>query len=127
MGLLLLADYYSEYYTNSFIDYRLTLIINIFEIVCMWRIFEKANEAGWKCLIPIYSTIILFKITDVNPKVLWWILLPIIGWFIVLYYSIISTINLAVKFGQPKVFALGLLFLAPVFYGILAFGNYEYK
>ena len=38
------------------------IALAVFEIVCMWKLFEKAGEPGWKCLIPIYNAYIFMKI-----------------------------------------------------------------
>ncbi|MBR6451234.1 MAG: hypothetical protein IKS87_00890, partial [Lachnospiraceae bacterium] len=38
------------------------LIITVVSLVAMWMIFTKAGEPGWKCLIPIYSAFIEFKL-----------------------------------------------------------------
>ena len=40
----------------------LPFVFLILSIICMWRIFSKAGEGGWKCLIPIYNMHILWKI-----------------------------------------------------------------
>ena len=40
----------------------ISLAVSIFSIVCMWFIFEKAHEPGWKALIPIYNAYTLAKI-----------------------------------------------------------------
>ena len=40
----------------------LSLAINIFSIVCMWFIFEKAGEPGWQSIIPVYNMYVLAKI-----------------------------------------------------------------
>ena len=34
------------------------VIILVFTIIANWKIFTKAGEAGWKSLIPIYSSVI---------------------------------------------------------------------
>ena len=38
------------------------IVFAVFVIIGQWKIFEKAGEKGWKCLIPIYGQYILFKI-----------------------------------------------------------------
>ncbi len=43
----------------------------IIAIIAMWKIFAKAGEKGWKALIPIYNTYILYKI--IGMKVWFWI------------------------------------------------------
>ena len=49
------------------------LIYYILFVIATWRIFKKAGEAGWKSLIPIYNTYILYKIAGM--KKWFWILL----------------------------------------------------
>ena len=39
-----------------------SLIIPILTIIFTWKIYEKANQPGWKALIPGYNKYILFKI-----------------------------------------------------------------
>lgn len=39
----------------------LIVFMTVFMIVVNWKIFVKMNEAGWKSLIPIYSTYVRFK------------------------------------------------------------------
>ena len=43
------------------------LIFYIITVIASWKIFEKAGEKGWKALIPIYNTYIMFKIVDMQP------------------------------------------------------------
>ena len=33
-----------------------SLAVTILMIVAVWKIFSKAGQAGWKSLIPFYST-----------------------------------------------------------------------
>ncbi len=46
--------------------------IAVLVIVGWWKIFEKAGEAGWKAIIPIYNVIVLLRISG---KPWWWIFL----------------------------------------------------
>ena len=54
---------------------RMSLVINIlsisltvFSLVCMWRVFSKAGEGGWKILIPFYNVYIQFKIANARKR-----------------------------------------------------------
>lgn len=38
------------------------MIITILTIVALWKLFSKAGEAGWKCLIPVYNIYTLYQI-----------------------------------------------------------------
>lgn len=48
------------------------IVFAVFVIIGQWKIFEKAGEKGWKCLIPIYGQYILFKI--IGAKTWFWVL-----------------------------------------------------
>lgn len=37
-------------------------IVWIFTAVCWWKIFSKANIAGWKAIIPFYSDYVKYKL-----------------------------------------------------------------
>ena len=99
-----------------------SLIFCVLMLIATWKIFTKAGEAGWKCLIPIYNEYINVKIVDGNGWKFLLLLIPIVN----IVYSIMLTVRLAKSFGKGGGFAVGLLFLAPIFYLILAFGSARY-
>ena len=45
------------------IYFIVAIVIAVLQVIAMWKIFSKAGEAGWKSLIPIYNSVILFKIS----------------------------------------------------------------
>jgi len=92
-------------------------------LVAAWIVYTKAGEEGWKALIPIYNVWVLLKIVG-RPG--WWLLLFLIP-FVNFVIWIIVSIDLAKSFGKGTGFALGLIFLAPIFYMILAFGDATYR
>ena len=92
-------------------------------IAAMWKIFVKAGEEGWKCLIPIYNLIVLLKIVG---KPWWWLLMMIIP--IVNFIFLIWMTNMLSKsFGKEEGFTVGLILLGIVFYPILGFGDAQYQ
>lgn len=99
------------------------IAIAVFLIVAMWKIYEKAKQPGWACLIPIYNIYILLKIVG---KPWWWLLLlliPILNFIIAIW-----VLNLLSKsFGKGVGFTLGLLILPFIFFPVLAFSDAEYK
>ena len=101
----------------------LALLPLVLWFVAAWVIYEKAGEAGWKCLIPIYSTLVLLKIVG---RDWWWILLLLIPIVNVVVW-IIVIIDLAKSFGHGVGFAIGLLLLPFIFGLILAFSADTYK
>ncbi len=129
-----------------------SLAITVFSFICLWKIFEKAGEAGWKCLIPIYNVYVFLKICW-EAKYFIYLILAILaaiiltavgaannsgalagigGFLIVILYiaifvvDIIAMIKLAKRFGKSGAFAVGLIFLNTVFLAILAFDSSDY-
>ena len=43
-----------------------SLVFYIIWVIAGWKIFEKAGEAGWKSLIPIYNLYIFYKIVKME-------------------------------------------------------------
>ena len=104
--------------------------ITILRIVATWKIFTKAGQAGWKCLIPIYSTVILYKVAGISPL---WVLgylaaiIPVVGAFVTLGITIYLNISLGKAFGKSTGFIVGLILLNTIFTLILGFGSSEYQ
>lgn len=125
----------------------ISLIWYIIMVIANWRIFTKAGEAGWKSIIPVLNTYVLFKIAW-NVKMFWIMLGTLIAGsictsiagdqggalaIIAAVFSlascvigIISVHKLSKSFGHGIGFTLGLLFLSPIFTLILGLGSSEY-
>lgn len=56
------------YQGMSMIGSLVSFAIAVFSIVCMWKVFAKAGEGGWKILIPIYNEYIRFKIAGCKAR-----------------------------------------------------------
>ena len=100
-----------------------SLVIAIFMIVVMWKVFVKANQPGWGCLIPFYNIYLMLKIAGKPGWWLIWFFIPIAN----LIAAIIVTIDFAKTFNKGGGFAAGLIFLPIIFYPILAFGSAAYQ
>ena len=145
-------NYYSTPTQSSPLSGVFSLVVSILMIIAMWKIFEKAGEKGWKALIPIYDSYILWKIAGRN-----WIkdMLIIAGTFIAymvfaflniqnsifgivsLLFGFVFVVYLLVavcgycsglshNFGHAGGFAVGLFFLHPIFLMILGFNSDKY-
>lgn len=97
----------------------ISLAISIIVIAGMWMSFQKAGEAGWKAIIPIYNVYIQTKIAE---KPAWWLILGLIP-----LVRIVLDIPFAERYGKGVGFAVGLTLLAPIFYPILGFGSAQYR
>ena len=123
------------------------LVFWIFQIIAFWKIFTKAGEPGWKSIIPIYNNYIQFKITW---KPMWfWVnfvlllinsiiaqvsepnaLILVISGIVaiaLLVLNIVAMVKLSRSFGHGIGFAIGLIFLYPIFVLILGYGKSEYE
>ena len=101
----------------SFVFFLIPIAIGIFAIVATWKVFKKAGREGWESIIPIYNIIILLEITGLP---MWYIALLFIPGFNI-YATVKIYLELAYRFKQSTGFGIGLMFLYPIFTGILAF------
>jgi hypothetical protein len=99
------------------------LAVAVIFIIGAWKVFTKAGQPGWACIVPIYNIYILCKIAG-RPG--WWVLLffvPLVNFVV----AILLSIDIAKAFGQSPVFGIVLLFLlGGIGYLVLGFGNYRY-
>jgi Family of unknown function (DUF5684) len=100
----------------------------IFLIVVHWKIYEKAGQPGWACIVPFYNTyVMIVNILEMPPVWFWLTLVPCVNIVIALILVVMIPFKLAEKFGKSGGFAVGLLLLGIIFYPILAFGDAQYK
>lgn len=135
--------------TNKIILYSIsffTIVFSLFVIIGCFKIFEKANEKGWKSLIPVYNIYLLYKIFW---KTKYFILLLIISlvctvptYFIynqelyellifilmlnLLFHQIILSIRISRSFGKNIFWSLGIIFFPYIFIIILGFNKSKY-
>ncbi|EDM77307.1 hypothetical protein PPSIR1_26358 [Plesiocystis pacifica SIR-1] len=98
------------------------LIVMIVALAGLWKVFAKAGEPGWACIVPIYNMIVLLNVAG---RPVWWFILmfvPIVNFIVLL----VVWIDIAKRFGKGTGFGLGLVFLGPIFIPILGFGDAQY-
>jgi hypothetical protein len=123
------------------------LVWYIIMIIANWKIFTKAGEAGWKSIIPILNSYVIFKISWKTS--MFWIMLGtlvagsiftslagqeggilsilgIICSLAAVVIGIIDTHKVSKSFGHGIGFTLGLIFFSPIFTLILGLGSSEY-
>lgn len=99
------------------------LALSLVIIAANWVVYEKAGQAGWKSLIPIYNMYVLMVISG---KPGWWFLLlfvPIVGIVILL----LAMLSLASRFGKSQLFGVGIFLLPMIFLPLLAFSDARYE
>lgn len=101
----------------------INIIILIAIIAGLWKLFGKAGEHGWACLIPFYN---LWVLNRIGGKEWYWF----IGYFIpVVNLVLMALLALAIarRFGQSFIFGIALFFLPFIFYPILGFGSSRFQ
>ena len=95
--------------------------ICIFSIICHWKVYQKAGQPGWACIVPIYGAIVFLKIIGKPLTWLLFLFIPFVNFVYIFIWWIKGSILLAKSFGKDTGFAVGLMFLPMIFYAILAF------
>lgn len=107
----------------STVIFIVSLIMCVLMVICMWKIFEKADEPGWAALVPFYNAYVLFKITWGNGWFFLLCLIPFVGAVIL----IITYWKLANVFGGGVVEFLLIWLLPVIAFPLIAFGSAEYE
>lgn len=123
----------------------IALILALLIIVAEWKIFTKAGQRGWTCIIPILNTFVLVKLVK---RPMWWaVVLTITGFaaggansadgvlaailwalgVIAVVVYILVQLALAKAFGHGIGYALGLIILPFIFMLILGYGSSTYQ
>lgn len=113
-------------------------------VIGCWKVFSKAGEAGWKALIPLYNSYISYKICW-NTSMFWVMIatlflgsilsqtdsaLGMVGSLLSIISGIVGishSYKMSRAFGHGIGFAVGLVFLNPIFIMILGFGHSRYE
>lgn len=138
-------DYYGY---DSLSGGALVAIILIYTIVPLlayaiysWfymKIFEKAGVQGkWRAWVPVYSTMIFYKLGDLSPWLVLYLagagilgaIIPFLGWFLILplvgiaarVVDLIAAWRVGLKLQKDAVWVVLYFFLPPVWLGINAF------
>ena len=91
-------------------------------VASLWKIFSKAGKPGWASIVPIYNSVVMLQVAG---KPVWWLVLMFIP-FVNFVVGLLTVVGLAKNFGKGTGFALGMIFLSPIFFPMLAFGDAEY-
>jgi hypothetical protein len=100
----------------------LYLVFIVLLLASFWKIYSKAGQPGWACIVPIYNLIVLLEVVK---KPIWWILLlmvPVVN----VVVNIILLHRLSVAYGKGGGFTAGLILLPFVFIPILGLGSAQY-
>ena len=121
------------------------VILRILGIVALWKAFSRAWEGGWKAIIPIYNTYIMYKLAGMKNW-FWYIILIAVAFAIasaclpdyeeILTYiseaicgiiSIVATFLFARKYTWGVFASILFVLFNPICILFLGFGNYPYE
>ena len=100
-----------------------SLLICVLALVGMWKVFEKAGQPGWGCIIPIYN---IYLLTQIAQKPGWWVIMFFIP-LVNIVFAFLLYSEIAKKFGQGIGYAIGLLLVPFILFPLLGFGDYTYN
>lgn len=100
----------------------LLVVLYILISLSLCPVFAKAYIPQYYAFVPIVREFYLLKMIE---KQWWWLLLlciPIVNAFVWIYFSIL----LSRAFDKNILYAVGLVFLAPIFFAVLGLGDSLY-
>jgi hypothetical protein len=106
-----------------FVFLLVCLAVGLIAVAGFWRVFEKAGQPGWGCLIPIYNVVLLVRIAGKPEIWVLWAFVPVVNLVVI----ILVALEIAKKFGQGSGFGVGMALMPVIFYPILGFGNAQYQ
>ena len=115
-------DYEYGNYQMGVVGWILYIVLIVFYLFCLWRIFVKAGKPGWAAIVPIYNIIVELEVVG---KPWYWLLLMLVP-VVNVVLGVIVIFRLAKVFGHGTGFGFGLLFLSFIFLPILAFDSSSY-
>jgi hypothetical protein len=98
------------------------LVIAAIMIAGLWKVFVKAGQPGWACLVPIYN---VYTLVLIAGKPGWWTLLYFVP-FVNIVVGVLVAISVAKSFGRSAAFGVFLLFFLGIGYLIIGFGGDRY-
>ena len=87
-----------------------------------WRMYVKASQPGWVAIIPFLNVFGLLKIVH---RPLWWFVLFLVP-LVNVVVAVVVLVDLARAFGRGWGTALLLVFLTPIGFLVLGFGDDAY-
>ena len=99
----------TEVATVSPIALIIWLVIVVFLIASLWKVFTKAGRPGWGAIIPFYNTYLMLKVAG---KPGWWLILMIFIPIVNLILAILMLVGVARNFGKGSLVCIMISLLS---------------
>jgi len=99
------------------------LVVLTAQVAGMWKIFSKAEQEGWKSIVPVYNIYVLIIVSENDWLYLPLLIVPAVNIYI--WFKI--NIDIAYKFGQNRNWGILMSIFSFIYYPLLGFGEYSYK
>lgn len=93
----------------------------------MAETFKKAGYKGFRVFIPGLNLYTRLELGGQNGWLALLLLIPIVGWAVLLVFCIMAYINIAKAFNKRPGFALGLILYPSIFWYILGYDKEKYN
>ncbi|MBX3166161.1 MAG: signal peptidase I [Candidatus Eremiobacteraeota bacterium] len=104
--------------------YLVVLFFCAVMIAGLWRMFTKAGQPGWACLVPIYSNVVMARMAGLPIWTVLLLFVPFLGLFVGIY----TFHRIFMAFGKSVLWTIGMFTpAAPFLILALGFGDAEYK
>ncbi len=106
----------------SVVRMAIALLAIVVGAVSGYKLYAKAGQPGWACLVPVYNLLVMLRIVDLP----WWTLLLMLIPGVNLVASLVVSFRLAKAFGQGMAGFLALVLVPFLMVPALAFGGARY-
>ena len=114
---IMMESDYSQALASSTSSNVVSILSSVLLIAGFWFLFVKANEDGWKAVIPIYNMYTAFDIVYGNGWKCLLLLVPVlnIAVYVMFYY------RLAQVFGKDTIICILTVLFSPIMLLVIAF------
>ncbi len=95
----------------------------VYSGITLGKIFKKAGQPAWAAWVPFYNTWKFLELGALPGALIFLTLVPGLGSLALVVLMQVAAYRIGRGFGKSGEFVLLSIFLAPVWFGILAFGK----
>lgn len=122
------AGAFAAMFTAGFIIFYLLVIVAayVYSGITLGKIFKKAGQPSWAAWVPFYNTWKFLELGSLPGALIFLSLIPGLGALAVVILMQVAAYHIGQGFGKSGEFVLLSIFVAPVWFGILAFGKAQW-